>query len=207
MVRHPKGETMPEGNWIAYLELYGIYIVAISALIPFLVYAYKKGIKPVIMHIVNCYTMSQKIDQIFEEMIPNGGTSIKDKIDKIDTRLTLVGERLRAHFADVNEAHFETDTEGLCTRVNRTYTRMVERDPSEVLGHGWQNCVHPDDRERVTESWYDSVDEDRELSINFRFETPSGKVIPVSGTSYKMIDDEGDIIGYLGKLKIVEPIH
>lgn len=144
-----------------------------------------------------------KIDIIFDEITPNGGKSIKDKIDNIDSSLILVSERLRAFLSDTIDAHFETDAKGLCTRVNRTYTRLVERGTSEILGNGWHNCIYQEDRENVIKAWEDAVKEKRELSINFRFETPSGKVIPVRGTSYKMTNDKGEVIGYLGKLKVV----
>lgn len=195
---------MPEGIGSDLIQNYAIYIASISAIISGVIVTYKKVVKPVIKHVQQWYVMQDKIDRIFEEITPNGGKSIKDKIDKIDVDLTQVGERLRAYLSDTKEAHFETDAEGNCTRVNRTYTRLVERETSEVLGHGWHNCVYQPDREKVIEAWQDAVDDDRELTIKFNFETPSGKIIPVRGTSYKMTNDEGEVIGYLGKIKVLE---
>jgi len=195
---------MSEGFWGGIIQDYAIYLAAVSAIISSLIVVYRKAIKPMLKAVTHYYAAIEKIDKIFEEMRPNGGTSIKDKIDRIDHGLTFVGERLRAYLADADEAHFETDADGNCTRVNRTYTRLVERETSEILGHGWHNCVYQKDREHVTSAWYDAVDDDRELSLNFRFETPSGKIIPVKGVSYKMTNDEGVVIGYLGKIRILK---
>lgn len=182
------------------VEDYAIYAASISAIISALIVIYRKAVKPVIKHFKEWYDMMDKIDYIFKEVKPNEGSSIKDKIDQIDLGLTFVGERFRAYLADSKEAHFETDAEGNCTRVNRTYTRLVEREPSEILGQGWQNCISQQDRQYVVDAWQHAVDDHRELTLNFHFETPSGTIIPVRGTSYKMVNQKGEVIGYLGKV-------
>ena len=194
---------MSEGEWISLIQNYGAYTTALAAIASFLILIYKKGIKPVIRHFQEWNSMIEKINHIFYEITPNGGTSIKDKIDNINTGLISVIERQRALLADAEDAYFETDMEGTCTWINRTYTRLVERNPSEILGHGWHNCVALSDRDNVIKSWYTAVKEDRELTINFSFETPSGEKKPVMGSSYKMINPEGDIIGYMGRLIIL----
>jgi PAS domain-containing protein len=194
---------MPEGDWIALVELYGVYAAAFTVGVGLITFIYKKGIKPLYNHIKTCYSIADKIDHIFQEFRPNGGISIKDKIDKIDTNLIYMGERQRALLADVEFAHCEMDTEGRCIWINRTYTRLVERIPSEILGNGWHNCIAANEREFVLKSWFDSVKDDRELSINFNFETPSGELRPVRGTSYKMTNPEGETIGFMGKLTIL----
>jgi len=204
MVRYSKGETMPEGNWETLVNLYGVYAAISAALIPALIYVYRKGIKPLYTHVRNCLAITDKIDLIFEEMIPNGGTSIKDKVDNIDSNINYLGERQRALLADSDLAYCEMDTEGKCTWINRTYTRLVERSPSEILGHGWHNCVAQKERENVLKAWFDSVEEDRELSINFNFETPEGNLRSVKGTSYKMTNPEGETIGFMGVLKTLD---
>jgi len=195
---------MPEGNWETLINLYAIYIGISAALIPALIFVYKKGIKPLYIHLRNCMSMTDKIDLIFEEMIPNGGTSIKDKVDKINSKIDYLGERQRALLSDSDLAHCEMDSEGKCTWINRAYTRLVERIPSEILGHGWHNCIAQKEREHVLKAWFDSVEEDRELSINFNFETPNGDLKPVRGISYKMATPEGETIGFVGVLRSLD---
>jgi PAS domain S-box-containing protein len=193
---------MPEGLGTSLIQDYAIYAASISTILGALLLIYKKVVKPVYKHFTEWYDMIEKIDKIFIELTPNGGTSTKDKIIRIDTNLTLVGERLRAYLTDTEIAHFETDMNGYCTSVNRTYTRLVERESSEILGHGWHNCVYQKDRDYVIKAWERAVLENRELSISFRFETPSGKLIPIRASSYKMTDSKGETIGYLGKIKL-----
>lgn len=189
------------------IENYAVYIASISAIISGIYLIYRKVVKPVFEYVKEWRKTAIQVEKIFEELTPNGGTSVKDKIDKIDTSLTYVSERLRAYLADVSEAHFETDAQGNYIRVNRTYTRLVGREPSEVLGKGWHNCIYQDDRESVIQAWEDSIDDSRELVIRFRFETPSGEIVPVRGTSYKMISDTGEVIGFLGKIIVDEEAY
>lgn len=186
------------------IQNYAIYAASISAILSALLIVYKKVVKPMIQHFKQWYDMLDKVDAIFEEITPNGGKSIKDKIDKIDKRLMLVGERFRTYIAD-GEAYFEADVKGNVTHVNRTYTRLVGRDASEVLGQGWQNVVAHKDRERVVKAWEGSLDDGRELTIELDFERPSGRMIPIRAQTYKMVTDEGEIVGYIGKVTPKKP--
>lgn len=144
-----------------------------------------------------------KIDIIFEELTPNGGTSVKDKIDKIGHQLTLVTERQKAGAADHVDALFETDPEGNCYWINRTYARLVKRLPSELMGHGWQNAIAQEDREAVVDGWYKAAKEDREFIMDFNFETPDGQLIPAKVRSYRMTDSRGVTVGFYGQIKVL----
>lgn len=195
---------MVEGELGGIISNVGLILAGASAIISTLLIVYKKVVKPIYNHFKNWYDMMDKIDIIFDEVTPNDGKSIKDRVNKTHRGLTFVSARLKAHLADTQEASFETDEKGNCNYVNRTYTRLVQRSPSEVMGQGWQNCILEEDREYVIQSWKKAINEGRELSIKFRFETPSGKVIPIKAASYKMTNEEGEIIGYLGKIKVLE---
>ncbi len=161
-----------------------------------------------IMHDLNLQItqMSKDITFIVAELKLNGGTSVKDAINRnevtllrIEANLSLANERQRARMLDTPEMIFETDVNGNYVWVNRTYTRTVQRAMPELLGKGWVNGIEADQREGVVDEWYKSVEEDREFEMNFSFQTPNGIVIPVTCQSYRMRDQRtGEIIGYLG---------
>lgn len=190
-------------GWINLIENYSVYIGAISATTIVGVFAFKKGIKPMIRAFKTYTELCRKVDTIFEEMIPNGGTSIKDKIDRVDKVVSLVQQIQQAMAADTKAVLFRTDSDGNCVWVNRTYTRTVGRALSEVLGHGWQNGIAPEDRESVVTEWYKSVEENREYSQDFNFETPDGTKTAVRCRSYKLVDAKGELIGYWGNCRIL----
>lgn len=150
--------------------------------------------------------MSEDITFIVSELRLNGGTSVKDAINRneatllrIEANLSLANERQRARMLDTPEMIFETDVNGDCVWVNRTYTRTVQRAMPELLGKGWVNGIASDEREGVVSEWYKSVEEDREFEMDFSFQTPDGIMIPITCRSYRMRDQStGRIIGYLG---------
>jgi len=146
----------------------------------------------------------EKIDKIFTEVTPNNGSSIKDIINSIDKKLVEFSEMQKAVLADDDKALFKTDVDGNCNWVNRTYSRTVERMPSELMDHGWQNAIAQEDREYVVKSWYNAVKERREFTASFTFETPGGRRIPAVVRSYKMTNSRGEVIGYLGSISILE---
>lgn len=192
------------GEWIAsVLNSYATYIGILSATIMVGLFTWKKGIKPVLAALKQYHTLCDKVDTIFDEMTPNGGTSIKDRIERMDTGLSLVQEIQQAMAADTKAVLFRTDANGDCVWVNRTYTRTVGRDLSEILGHGWQNTIAQDDRERVVTEWYNAVEENREFILDYSFETPEGEKTLVRGRGYKLVDSKGDLLGYWGNCQIL----
>ncbi len=187
-------------DWGALLENYALLATGISAIFGFLVLFYRKVLRPVFEIAKKAGKTIEKIDRIFEELTPNNGSSIKDTINKIDRGLTEVGEMQKAILADDDKAHFKTDAKGNYLWVNRTYSRTVERTPSELMGHGWANAVAHEHRDYIVNSWYEAVKENREFTAKFNFETPDGKIIPARLRSYKMTDGKKETIGFMGTI-------
>ena len=142
--------------------------------------------------------LSGQVAFLVSEMHPNGGTSIRDSLNRIEADVSLANERQRARMLDTPEMIFETDCVGDCIWVNRTYTRAVQRALSELLGRGWVNGIATEDRDTVVSEWYTSVNENREFEMTFNFQTPDGSKFPVMCRSYRMCSRDGTIIGYLG---------
>lgn len=194
---------MPDDFWANIISNLPIYFGAISAISGGLVVVYKKVLKPLIKANEEYRELLRKVDVIAEEMVPNGGNSLKDIVHRIEKEVTLSSERAKAVLADDRAAIFETDSEGNCVWVNRTYSRVVKRTPHELMGHGWVNAIAKVDRERVVTGWNIAVSEDREFADEFSFETPEGEIIPCRVVSYKMINRSKDTIGYLGICHII----
>lgn len=52
---------------------------------------------------------------------------------------------------------FETDEKGYNVYSNRYFCEMVGRTPQQLLGKGWAEVVHPDDRVAVSRHWWKTV--------------------------------------------------
>ena len=54
---------------------------------------------------------------------------------------------------NIDAAEFTCDHDGSMTNVNQTFARWLGVGKQELLGWGWVNYVHIDDRDRVRSEW------------------------------------------------------
>ncbi len=95
---------------------------------------------------------------------------------------------------------FQTDTAGDCTYVNERWQEITGLTREQALGPSWSSTLHPEDREHVYNEWYQAAQARREFAMEYRFQTPSGKVHWVSGRAVAVRDAAGEVCGYFGTL-------
>ncbi|MBE3144382.1 MAG: PAS domain S-box protein, partial [Planctomycetes bacterium] len=91
-----------------------------------------------------------------------------------------------------------SDEKGNCQYVNQRWCQMAGLTFEEALGQGWVNGLHPDDRQHVADAWYHMAHSDGTWGLDYRFQTPQGKITWVSGYASALRDDLGHIAGYIG---------
>jgi PAS domain S-box-containing protein len=136
---------------------------------------------------------------IVKELHPNGSSSLRDVADRIEDRQHGFDAFLNAQLNIHDVAVFRTDKAGKVLYNNRKHQRLTGFSAMEIEGDGWVNVLHPDDRDRMHESWKDSVEEGREFSEDIRYVHPStGEAYNVHVNAYREVDADGVIRGYLG---------
>jgi PAS domain S-box-containing protein len=106
--------------------------------------------------------------------------ALKSDVEHMSTNLGLLTMHVRARGdIDIEQAQFETDATGANTYVNLTFARWLGVGKAELLGWGWVNFVHPDDRIRVRAEWDACRAEHRKYNIRFRFLDAGGEAFPV----------------------------
>ena len=95
---------------------------------------------------------------------------------------------------------FRTDAEGLCTYVNDRYFQLSGLTPSATIGQGWQQGLHPDDRDWVIAEWKQFIQGNRSFELEYRFQRPDGEVTWVYGQCVAELDANGHRIGYIGTI-------
>lgn len=147
-----------------------------------------------------------QIDIIFKEITPNGGGSIKDKINQMSDQMntnTVMTEKIflrqRWILDNRDEPIFESSDDGTCIWVNKPYLKLIKQDYGYVLGNGWKNCIHEEDRERVINLWNDCIKDGRMYEDEYRIIDSTGKSIRVECVSVKT-----DKHGYIGSIKVLK---
>jgi PAS domain S-box-containing protein len=137
--------------------------------------------------------LAKKVERIFDEVMPNGGNSIKDMLTRVDKRcerledaVAMKAQRVRALLTDSTDGVFELDASGNLRWANRTLCRLLGRQTEELLDRGWEQCVAPPEREQVIEEWDRHVEVGRELFMNIHFQHIAGDRVFLQVHSYPM---------------------
>ena len=89
---------------------------------------------------------------------------------------------------DIETAQFESSASGENTYVNLTYARWLGVGKAELMGWGWINFVHPEDRIRVRREWDSCRAEHRKYNVRFRFLDACGEEFSVDALATPIPD-------------------
>jgi len=149
----------------------------------------------------------KEVTEIKKELTPNGGTSLKDTVNKIavavDT-LALQGTRMELRQQNILNSVavpiFETDKNGECVFANKAYLDLIGRSMDEIKGPSWINMIHPEDRTKVQDEWDRAIEQKRNFELTYRIVCREKKVYDVSCVATPIAGN-----GYIGKFETVVP--
>ncbi|MEH2068168.1 MAG: response regulator [Nostoc sp.] len=119
----------------------------------------------------------------------------------VNAELRQSEERFRSLSTCSPVGIFEIDTEGRCRYTNPRYQTICGMKAAESLENRWLESVHPEDRERAVTSWSTYINQGRDYSQEFRFQTAHGNVLWVQVRSSPMLSGQGELLGYVGTLE------
>lgn len=94
---------------------------------------------------------------------------------------------------------FHTNANGIYQYVNERWSEIADLSEQDVIEKGWAPALHPDDRQRVLESWYEALSEEQDFALEYRLRHRSGKTSWVYAQTTPQY--EGDVlVGYVGTL-------
>ncbi|MCF7559920.1 ATP-binding protein [Sabulilitoribacter multivorans] len=103
---------------------------------------------------------------------------------------------------------FNANEKGECTYVNEQWMAYSGLNFEESMGSGWQNALHPKDKESVIEEWKESLLNNNDFISEFRIQNKAGKITWVAAKAIKLMDINNNEYGYIGILSdITERIN
>lgn len=139
---------------------------------------------------------------IAEQMSPNGGSSVFDRIGRIDENVQRVGERVRAMLDASERGIWESDIEGEVVYLSPSLLHLLGINREEGLGRGWISSIHVDDRDKVRTEWFTCVKDRREFQMDFRVVTRNNESLLVMAHASPIRSDSGKVLGFMGWLLI-----
>lgn len=93
---------------------------------------------------------------------------------------------------------FQSDANGDVTFVNPRWCEIAGMSAASALGEGWKQAIHPEDLDQVVTIW-NCIPEGL-VSCEFRFVTPEGREVWVSGNGVPLYDQLGQFYGAVGTI-------
>ncbi|WP_019507700.1 PAS domain S-box protein [Pleurocapsa sp. PCC 7319] len=119
---------------------------------------------------------------------------------QIEKALQQSEARFRVLVTQAPVGIFQTNCQGDCVYVNPRWLEITGLSQAEALGQGWSNALHPEDKARVYQQWYETAQLGTEFTSEYRFQSPDGTITWVSGKAVIMYGDRGERIGYFGTI-------
>jgi PAS domain S-box-containing protein len=182
-----------------------IGLISSTGYLFFYKFLYKKMIKPR-NELINAAVRSMpKIDKMHAEFYVNGGGSMTDRMIRMENMLISVSQKQHAYLLEHELGIYETDANGNCVGVNRTYCKITGRTMEESLGTGWIQSIHPEDAEKVVDHWNECIDGKRDFRLHYRMVNIDDEVVDVLGTAHPMRNPyTKEVIGYMGSVKVMD---
>lgn len=112
---------------------------------------------------------------------------------KLEQEIKLREER----FHEISECTpvgiFQVDPDDLFIYVNTRWQTITGQSLKDILGYPWWHIVHPEDRDRVFQSWAEAEKKEEELSSECRIIRPDGQLHWVLLRSRFFFYDKGKV--------------
>jgi len=160
---------------------------------------YRLVIKPTYAVIKKLRASFEILEKMQEEFKPNGGSSLRDAINRIETKLLIEQQARRAMTMAMDVGIFETDGQGMCTWINQYYSDLTGLTNEEAKNLGWVTGIFEDDRERVVEEWESAVKHKRSFKLDFGMVNGrNGEYAKVHCDASPITNIKAEVVGFVG---------
>ncbi|MEM7794048.1 MAG: EAL domain-containing protein [Cyanobacteria bacterium P01_C01_bin.118] len=131
-------------------------------------------------------------------IIPEG-RDISDR-KRVETELKESQSQYASLVATIPVGVFRTDPQGDCIYVNQRWCDIAGISIASALGTEWAAAIHPDDRARISQEWYQAAQAKQRFQSEYRFQTPAGIATWVFGQAVAEYDTNDNVSGYVGSI-------
>src|SRR4029078_3467101 len=115
----------------------------------------------------------------------------------IEAALSSSEARFRAMAESSPLGIYITNPSGDCLYTNPAYQRISGLSEQQALGAGWSRAIHPEDRDRVFQEWYQAAQRRIPFQSEHRFAHPDGTMVWTRVNAAEITDQE-QLVGYVG---------
>lgn len=157
-----------------------------------------KLIKKIIIRMKDIITLSsrlKKLDDIHAQIMPNGGSSIKDAVDRIERKLAFNSEWIRISDKDSGRLVLNFNQDGDLEWCNKATLELLDIELSDAMGQGWLAFIDREYYQGVVAEITNAIEDARDINIK----------LCIKGMSYTLrasvLKNRDKLYGYLGILQ------
>jgi len=124
-----------------------------------------------------------------------------EQLRRVNVELRQSEERFRLLSVCSPVGIFLLDIEGQCTYTNPRCQEICGFTAAEGLGEGWLRALYEDDRQKAVLAWESCIRETQEISHEYRFQTPEGRMRWTHIRTSPMFSDQGQLMGHVGTIE------
>ncbi len=106
--------------------------------------------------------------------------------------------RYRALVEGTTVASWFSPPDGIQDRPPQRWMQFTGQSADQVLGTGWADAVHPDDREHAARSWMDAVARQARFFAEFRVRRHDGQWRWLQAQAFPIHDEHGTLVEWVG---------
>jgi PAS domain-containing protein len=149
--------------------------------------------------------ITENVDKIAKEAIPNGSNTLRktnDSIFKIEKLVEEICHRLDSRFEIDKFPLFECDSDGLCVNANSALCDLFGVSKDRIFGLGWTTFIHQRDVDVAIKNWNRAVhNKHTELVDSYRIiNYKTNETIPVTYKAIFKHNSDGTLKSVLGTI-------
>ena len=144
--------------------------------------------------------LKKTIEQQTTQLVPNGGNSLRDVVDRIEARVLHLEATQRAllELQEMDAGHFLANKRGELIWVSDRFGLLLDVDKEDCLNNEWLKGVAESDQVALFNSWGVKVKTGQPFIYSFT--TGAGKALDMY--SVPIINDKDQVLGFIGSIKL-----
>lgn len=146
-------------------------------------------------------TISDKTETIEKEITTNGGSSLKDAVNRIDATTFYLENKIRFREQAENLATFEMDAGARCTSVSTGLCDLLDYSAGDFMGRDWLKIVVQSERDLVLSGWKTANENQIPFDQIHNLVTgKTGKICLARVEAHPFYNRKKELAGFLGRI-------
>src|SRR5688572_15534167 len=145
-----------------------------------------------------------------QETLASVEQQVSDRTDALSRAMAelKLSEKQFRLITDLSQVHlFRAGPDGVATYLSPGFLSMTGLRREQAMGFGWIDAVHPDDRERLMESWQEALHSQVIFQAEFRFRVATGEYRWYRARVVPDRDEQGNVMGWVGAAVDLHELH